>query len=202
VAGLSVPPNFLYYLLMHEKCSDQLLCKAKRLSAEDVELSAHPQAVQIRKMVSSVLMELHKMMGFVRLKPLGPFVLYGYLKPKHKIGSHICSHFARRSPNTIVLLGNGLESWISLCAEKDIFQARGCGLDQSLQELKGAMDGAGRDCDVEEAWRAYYSSQYSPERRNIQAFGRRMPRVSLDSAGLELEKNKNGLTLKDFFGDD
>jgi hypothetical protein len=187
---------------MNEKCSDQLLCKANRLSSEDVELSVHPQAVQIRKMVSSVLMEVHRMKGFVRLKPLGPFILYGYLKPKHKIGSHICSHFARWSPFTIVLLGNGLESWISLCTEKEVFQARGCGLEQSLQELRGAMDGAGQECDAEEAWMAYYSSQYSPERRNIQSFNRRMTRESLNSAGLEVEQNKNGLTLKDSFGND
>lgn len=97
---MRVPPNFLHYLSMHEKCSDQLLCKANRLSAEDVELSAHPQAVQIRKMVSSVMMEVRRMKGFVRLKPLGSGVLYGYLKPKHRTGSHICSHFARRSPFT------------------------------------------------------------------------------------------------------
>jgi hypothetical protein len=76
-----VAPNFLYYLSMHEKCSDQLLCKANKLSAEDVELSAHPQAVQIRKMVRSVLKEVRKMKGFVRLKPLGSRALYGYLKP-------------------------------------------------------------------------------------------------------------------------
>lgn len=199
---MKVPSNFLYYLSMHEKCSEQLLCKANRMSAEDVDLCAYPQAMQIRKMVSSVRMEIHRMQGFVRLKPLGPFVLYGCLKPKHKIGSHICSHFARRSPNTIVLLGNGLESWLSLCTEKEVFQARGCGLEQSLQELKGALEGTGQDCDLEETWKAYYSSQYSPERRNIQAFSRRMPRKSLDSAGLEVEQNKNGLTLKDFFGND
>jgi hypothetical protein len=64
------------------------------------------------------------------------------------------------------------------------------------------MDGASQDCDIEVAWKAYYSSQYSPERRNIQAFNRRMPRESLDSAGLEVERNKNGLMLKDFFGND
>jgi hypothetical protein len=56
---------------MHEKCSEQLLCKAKRLSTEDVELSAHKESVQIRKMVSSVRMEIHRMQGFVRLKAAG-----------------------------------------------------------------------------------------------------------------------------------
>jgi hypothetical protein len=34
----------------------------------------------------------------------------------------------------------------------------------------------------------------------MKAFHRRMPRSSLDSAGLEVERNKNGSTLEEFFG--
>jgi hypothetical protein len=142
------------------------------------------------------------MKGFVRLKPLGPFVLYGYLKPRHETGGHICSYFARRSPFTIIVLGNNLKSWISLFNSGAVFLAHGCGLKQTLDEVRGMgmSDFSEGDLDLEDVWRVYYSSQYSPERRNILAFNRRMPERSLDSAGLEVEQNKNGLTLKDFFG--
>ncbi len=199
---MKVPANFAYYLSMHEKCSEQLLHKASEMSSEDVELCANPQAAQIRKMVNSVRREMHRMHGFVRLKALGPYILYGYLKPKHRLGSHVCRHFSRRSPSTVIVLGNALESWISLCIGEEIFQVKGRGLKQSLQELNGLVESASQSNDIEEAWRAYYCSQYSPERRNIQYFDRRMPRKSIDSAGLMLERNKNGLTLMDFFGCD
>jgi len=196
---VKIPPNFAYYLSMHEKCSEQLLCMANRLSAEDVELCTNPQAVQIRKMVSSVRMEIHRMQGFVKLKPLAPWILYGYLKPRHKTGSHICRHLSKRSPLTIIVLGNVLESWISLLSKGRIFQAEGRGLNQSLQELKDLVEITSDDNYIEEAWKVHYSSQYCSERRNNQHFNRRMPRSSLDSADLKLEKNKNGLTLEDFF---
>ena len=195
---MNVPPNFAYYLSMHEKCSEQLLCMANRLSAEDVELCINPQALQVRRMVNSVRMEIHRMQGFVRLKPLGPWILYGYLKPRHKTGSHICRQFSQRSPSAVIVLGNALESWVSLCIGKHIFQSEGRGLNQSLQELKDLVEITSDDNYIEEAWKVYYSSQYCSERRNNQHFNRRMPRSSLDSADLKLEKNKNGLTLEDF----
>jgi hypothetical protein len=48
-------------------------------------------------------------------------------------------------------------------------------------------------------WKAYYASQYCRERKDIEAFHRRMPKKALDSAGLTVESNKNGATLDDFF---
>jgi hypothetical protein len=169
------------------------------MSAEDVEICTDPQALQVRRMVNSVRMEIHRMRGFIRLKPLGPWILYGYLKPRHKTGSHICRHFSKRSPSTVIVLGNALESWVSLCIGKDIFQSEGRGLNQSLQELKDLVEITSDGNYIEEAWKVYYSSQYCSQRRNNQHFNRRMPRSSLDSADLKLEKNKNGRTLEDFF---
>ena len=75
-------------------------------------------------------------------------------------------------------------------------------LEQTLEEISGVLGGVEKDRDPEEVWKIYYSSQYSPERRNIKAFHRRMPRDALDRAGLELEQNVNGLTLSDFFDSD
>lgn len=194
-----MPENFLYYLSLHESCSKLQLSRAEKLTVEDVELSLDPEDVGIRKMISSVLAEVYRMRAFVRLKPLGNQVLYGYLKPKHKTGDDICRFFARRSPFTIIVLGNSLESWISLFAGGRMLQGSSGSLEQTLEEISGVLGGVEKDRDPEEVWKIYYSSQYSPERRNIKAFHRSMPRDALDRAGLELEQNVNGLTLSDFF---
>jgi hypothetical protein len=199
---LRIPENFLYYLSMHESCSEPQLCRAEKLTSEDVELSMDPEVVGIRKMISSVLAEVYRMRAFVRLKPLDERVLYGYLKPKHKTGGDICSFFARRSPFTMIVLGNSLESWISLCAGDRVLQGNSGSLEQTLEEISGVLGRVEKDGDPEEVWKVYYSSQYSPERRNIKAFHRRMPRDVLDRAGLELEQNVNGSTLSDFFDSD
>lgn len=196
---MRVPENFLYYLSLHESCSELQLSRAEKLTVEDVELSLDPEDVGIRKMISSVLAEVYRMRAFVRLKPLGNQVLYGYLKPKHKTGDDICRFFARRSPFTIIVLGNSLESWISLFAGGRMLQGSSGSLEQTLEEISGVLGGVEKDRDPEEVWKIYYSSQYSPERRNIKAFHRSMPRDALDRAGLELEQNVNGLTLSDFF---
>ena len=199
---MRIPENFLYYLSMHESCTEPQLCRAEKLTTEDVELSPDPEAVGIRKMVRSVLAEIYRMRAFVRLKPLDDRVLYGYLKPRHKTGGDICRFFARRSPFTIIVLGNSLESWISLCAGGRILQGNSVSLERTLEEISSVLGRVEKDRDLEEVWKVYYSSQYSPERRNLRAFHRRMPRSALDRAGLELEQNVNGLTLSDFFNSD
>lgn len=46
---MRVPENFLYYLSMHESCSELQLCRAEKLTVEDVELSLDPEDVGIRR---------------------------------------------------------------------------------------------------------------------------------------------------------
>ncbi len=199
---MNVPENFLFYLSAHERCTEKLLAKAKDLTAGTLETSPKAEIVRMRKMVYSVRTEVHRMKGFVRLKPLGAHVLYGYLKPRHKIGGYITERFARRSPGVIVVLGHSSESWISILLDGKIISQHGGSLDKSLEEIKSALncsDESNRE-DVAAVWETYYASQYCPERRNITAFHRRMPKEALASAGLKLERNKNGATLDDFFG--
>lgn len=197
---LRVPQNFLRYLEMHENSSERLLNKAKRLTSKEIEISADPDIVRIRKMVYNVITEIHRMRGFVRLKPFGPHVLYGYLKPRHKIGSQVCDIFARRTPNTLILLGNTTESWISISFGDEILSTKGPGLTETMEDIESVLNcSIDEEQNLEKIWRSYYNSQYSPERRNIMAFHRRMPMQTLNSAGLSLEKNKNGCTLEDFF---
>jgi len=136
VVCVRVPENFLYFLSAHEDCTERLLAGAEGLLAEDLEVSPDPELAAMRKMVASVQREEHRMKAFVRLRSLGPCVLYGYLKPRHRIGAHVCDHFARRNPRVIVVLGNGRESWISLCSDGKILRDHRGGIAGTLEQLR------------------------------------------------------------------
>ena len=206
---MRVPEDFHYYLSMHMECNERLLARARKFTHKDLEISADPEAVRLRKMVSAVMGEVHRMLAFVRLKPLGSQVLYGYLKPRHRIGEHVCEHFARRAPGIIAVLGNGSESWISLCREGRIMRDHGQGMNETLERLSSSLDcpengpDAGNpdvgDLDVDDLWQVYYDSQYCPEKKNLGVFRQRMPRRDQDAAGLRLVQNKKEVTLEDFF---
>jgi hypothetical protein len=152
--------------------------------------------------------EVHRMKAFVRLSSSGSFVLYGFLKPRHRIGEHICEHFARRNDGIIVVLGNGRESWICLCRDGVIWRECGQGLEESLESLKSALqsDNDGQndidrdDLDVDRLWQTYYDSQYCPERKNLAAFRRHMPRRDQEAAGLRLLNKKKNASLELFLG--
>ncbi|MDD2754037.1 MAG: DUF4130 domain-containing protein [Methanothrix sp.] len=211
MAGLRVPHNFLYYLSMHAKCNERILARAKELQPEDVEISTELEVVRIKKMVNAVLGEAHRMKAFVRLSSLGDSILYGFFKPRHKIGEHICAHFARRNAGMIIVLGNGRESWISLCREGRSWRDHGSGIAATLETLKAALhcdqdglidDSAGKDhSNAEDLWQVYYDSQYCPERKNLAAFHRHMPRRDQEAAGLRLVQNRKNATLEDFLSD-
>jgi len=210
VAGLKIPDNFLYYLSLHEDCNERLLARAEHLRTEDVEVCISPEVVRIKKMVYAVMGETHRMKAFVRLQPLRTKVLYGFLRPRHRIGEHICDHFARRNAGIIVVLGNASESWISLCRDGRIWRDHGRGLYESLEKLKRTLHESLHEReketdlpvqDVEVLWQIYYDSQYCPERKNLAAFHRQMPRKDQDSAGLRMVQNKKNATLEDFLSD-
>jgi probable DNA metabolism protein len=205
---LRIPDNFFYYLSLHKDCNESHLIAAKGFTAQELEVSTHAKSVSQRKMVYAVLGEIHRMKAFVRLRPLGTQVLYGYLKPRHRIGGHISDHFARRTPGIMVVLGNGNESWISLCREGRIMQHRGKGMAETLARIKSALDcsGSGQSSDntnvgalnIDDLWQVYYDSQYCPERNNPTTFRQRMPKRDQNAAGLRLIQNKKGVTLDDF----
>ena len=202
---MRIPDNFLYYLSLHKDCNELHLLVAKGLTAQELEVSTHVKAVSQRKMVYAVLGEIHRMKAFVRLKSLGPQVLYGHLKPSHKIGGHISDHFARRNPWIIVVLGNSSESWISLCQKGRIMRDHEKGMAETLERLRSALDcpadgaNANNPC-VDDLWQVYYDSQYCPERKNLRVFRQRMPKRDQDAAGLRLVQNEKGVTLDDFLG--
>jgi probable DNA metabolism protein len=192
--------DFSFYLSMHRECNERVLARAGRMGAAELEVSLQREDLRIKRMVDEVAGEVHRMKAFVRLSSLGPCALFGFFKPRNKIGEYICEHFARRNAGMIVVLGSGSQSWISLCRNGQILRERGRGLGESLERLKSALqdyqDGA--IADVEDLWQAYYDSQYCPERKNLAAFRRRMPRRDQEAVGLRLMQNRRNATLEDF----
>lgn len=198
---MKIPEDFIYYLSLHEDCNERLLARAEDLTAGDVEVSQHLEVARIKRMVYAVMGEVHRMKAFVRLSFLGTSVLYGFFKPRHKIGEQICDHFARRNAGIIVVLGNGSESWISLFREGRIWRDHSGGMAETLEKLKSALHCTEDESNVESLWQVYYDSQYCPERKNLVAFRRHMPRRDQEAAGLRLVQNKRNATLEDFLCD-
>jgi len=207
---MRVPDDYCRYLVMHAKSSERLLARTEGLTALDLEVSTSPEAMSLRRMVYAVMSEVHRMKAFVRLRPLGDRVLWGYMKPRHRIGEHTSEHFARRNPGTIIVLGNGAESWTAFFRQDRMMRIHGAGLNETLDRLKSALkiseeekgadaEGAkANDQDVDDIWQTYYDSQYCPERKNLQAFRQRMPARDQEAAGLQLMQKKREMTLEDF----
>ncbi|HPA98082.1 MAG TPA: hypothetical protein PLQ24_05680, partial [Methanothrix sp.] len=99
------------------------------------------------------------------------------------------------------------ESWICLCRDGRIWREHGSGLEESLKQLKAALqrdngqqNEIGRDdLDVDHLWQIFYDSQYCPERENLAAFRRHMPRRDQEAAGMRLVNKKREASLEDFF---
>jgi probable DNA metabolism protein len=199
---MKIPDDFLFYLSMHRECNERLLIRAKEIRAKDLEVSLDRDNMHIKKMVRDVQGEVHRMKAFVRLSTHGSLVLFGYLKPRHRIAEHICDHLARRNAGIIVVLGNGGESWACLCRGSQVWRDHGTGLTQTLERLKAALppEVCKPGPDPEVLWQAYYDSQYCPERKNLLAYRKNMPRRDQEAAGLRLVQNKKNVTLDDFLG--
>ncbi len=208
---MRVPDNYCRYLAMHAKSNERLLARSEGLTALDLEVSASPEVVSLRRMVYAVMSEVHRMKAFIRLRPLGDRVLWGYMKPRHRIGEHTSEYFARRNPGTIIVLGNGSESWTAFFRQGRVMRIHGAGLNETLDRLKSALkipeeekgadaeDAKANALDIEDIWQTYYDSQYCPERKNLQAFRQRMPARDQEAAGLRLVQKKRGMTLMDFW---
>ena len=100
------PKKFLHYLSLHKDSSPSIMNFASTIPYEELDVSDDPEVIKIKKMVNSVMAEIHLMRGFVRLKPVGETILYGYLKPQHDIGPIVCYFLSKRFPGTIIVLGN------------------------------------------------------------------------------------------------
>ena len=196
------PLNFMEFLSLHRDCEDSHLARASSLTAHELEIATDPEIIDIRTMVYAVMAEIHRMRAFVRLAPLGEKVLYGQLEPEHDTGERVAEILARRFPETIIVLGNRKESWVAFLKGRNVLRARGEGLTMTVKKLEKLLGGAGQGQTLEELWKTYYQSQYTPERRNMKLFHQHMPKKSLRKAGLVVENEPDGCTTLDDFVDE
>lgn len=197
---MRVPEDFLRLLSLHGDCTASLLERAAPLRPSDLEFPTDPELVRIRKMVYSVVGEFFAMCGMVRLKALGDFALYGYLKPRHDVGPDVCAFLAGRFPGTIIALGNSARSWTALYKGQKVSHATGTSLESTIESLKALLScpgGTGGE-PVERLWETYYWSQYAKERRNLRQFHQFMPKKYLVASGLKVESNTGCASLDDF----
>ena len=193
-----VPNNFLQVLSRHADCTPSVMNKASVLGREEVEFSTDPEVIKIRSMVNSVLGENHMMKAFVRLKPQGEKILYGYMKPNHDVWTLVGRFFARRFPGTVIVLGNNLQSHVFLYDGNAVNHSKARSLTMTLKELKKLL-GKSDSGNPDALWEAYYWSQYRPEAKNTRYFKQNMRAKYVKSAGITAETDAGGTRLEDFF---
>lgn len=192
-----VPSNFLQILERHGKCNDTLIRKAAGICPDDINLSTDPEVIKIRKMVNSVLGENHMMKSFVRLKPLGEKVLYGYMKPQHDVWLMVSRFFAHRFPGTVIVLGNNTKSWVSIYQDNVLRHSQAKSLASTLKELEEIF-GESEIEPPDELWDTYYWSQYRPEAKNTRYFRQNVRRKYMKAVGLHADTDSGLTTLDDY----
>jgi len=190
--------KMMRYLSCHCECNGHIYNYAKKLKTSDIENARDQRTSKIRSMVSAVRLEIHKMRGYVRLAPLGDSILYGYLRPKHKVGGTVSKIMAHRYPSTIVVLGNSNRSWISLYTPEGLSFMESGSLESVMERLKQLTNINDEKASMQKLWENYYRSQYRPERRNLKYFHNNMTLTSMRSARTVCESNKCGTTLDEF----
>ncbi len=191
------PTNFLKILELHEKCNSTVLRKASDICPNDVDISMDPEVIKIRRMVNSVLGENHMMKSFVRLKPQGQKVLFGYMKPQHDVWLLVSTFFAHRFPDTVIVLGNNTKSWVTIYDGNTIKHSQAKSLTSTLKELEDIFG----ESDVEEPkelWDTYYWSQYRPEAKNTKYFKQNVRQKYMKAVGLHADTDSGLKTLDDF----
>jgi len=191
------PENFIPFLRLHRDCSEEHVMIAREFTADDMESTPDPEIIEIRRMIYAVTTEIHRMKAFVRLNQLGDAVLYGTMRPEHRIGERVSAHFAFRFPRTIIVIGNRKESWVAFYNGGRVQHTRGGGLAETVEEIKGKLGEPSAGEDVSGLWDTFYHSQFTPRRRNMKRFNRMMPKKSLEAAGLVTEKRQDGVRTLD-----
>jgi len=180
------------YLAAHRDCTEEILDYARMLSQEDIETGTMPKIMLIRRMISSVMLEIHKMRGFVRLVPLTDTIYYGFMEPEHRIGRWVANSLARRFPNTEIILGNNEHTWRSNYSEGGMTHTEGPGIMETIDALKkqqGIIPENEPHADTEKLWMTYYLSQNCPDRKNVRLFRKNMPEKHMKAAGLAMERS-------------
>ncbi len=190
------------YLLMNKNVSPILLEISKGISWYELNISADPEIVKIRKKVREVKSEIHRMRGFVRFNSIGNKILFGYMRPENKIGRLVTDIFAKRFQKNIVILGNKNKVWASYYSDKEYKRYEDSkNLNELLDEVRSLVK-SDKEIDIEEIWQVYYDSQYIKERENHKLFYKNMPKKYLKSTGNGIEGRLNTKTLDEYLSSD
>ena len=167
----------LDYMKMHNPRVPAMEEYVRGKSWRDLELDVSPKGIKARRMISSVKSEIRHMKGLVRLKPLGNAILYGYMKPHHKIMGYIAGYFAMRFPSTVIILGNSNCCHAAFYSKKMQSFSIARPLRAVIDELEGVMES--KDGGADDIWRAYYSCYINTDAKAW----RKMPSIHIHSAG-------------------
>jgi len=197
---MKTPENFMEYLAAHRDCTEEILDYARMQTAEDIETGTELIIVKIRRMISSVCGEIHKMRGFVRLVPVADDISYGFMEPEHNIGRWVAESLAHRFPNTRIIIGNNERTWRAQYTPEGMIQATGPGIIQLLDELKAQASThlTANGTETERLWMTYYLSQHCHGRHSIKQFQKSMPEKHMKGVGLSTERSAAYPLLADF----
>ena len=197
---MKTPENFMEYLAAHRDCNEEILDYARMLTCEDIETGTEPKITKIRRMISSVLLEIHKMRGFVRLVPITDYVSYGFMEPEHDIAHWVAESLAHRFPNTEIILGNNEHTWKAKYSEDGITHSKGPGIIETIEEMEkrqGLVQSV-KTTDTEKLWMTYYLSQNCKDRKNPKLYQKNMPEKYLIEAGLTPKRGAEYVPLASY----
>ena len=190
------------YLLLSKDVSQSLLEKSKEISWHELNISADPEIVKIRRKIGEVRAEIHRMRGFVRFNSINDKILFGYMKPEHIIGSLVADIFAKRFQKNMIILGNEHKVWVSYYCDKSYLRYEATkSLNKVIEEVKSLID-SDVEMDIEKIWLVYYESQFIKERENHKLFYKNMPKKHLKSTENKVELRLNSSTLDDYLPSD
>jgi probable DNA metabolism protein len=193
--------SVLEYLSMNKNVSQNLIEKAKKISWNELNISADLEIVKIRRKIGEVRSEIHRMRGFVRFNSINDNILFGYMNPEHKIGRLITDIFAKRFQKNIVIIGNDHKVWASYYSEKSYKRYENSrSLKETLEEIQ-ILIRSNKELNISRIWQVYYDSQYIKEKENHKLFYKNMPKKHLKSAGNNIELRLNTKTLDEYLSD-
>lgn len=190
--------SVLDYLLLCKNISPVLLEKSKKVSWYELNISADPEIVKMRRKIGEVKSEIHRMRGFIRFNSITDNILFGYMKPENRIGRLITDIFARRFQKNIIILGNENIVWVSYYVNNSYSRYENTkSLKETIEEVKSLIEN-NKEMDIGEIWKVYYNSQYIKERENHKLFYKHMPKKHLKSTGNKIELKLNSKTLDEY----
>ena len=190
------------YLLMNKNVPPILLEISTKISWRELNTSADSEIVKIRRKVGEVRSEIHRMRGFVRFNSINDKILFGYMKPEHKIGRLVADIFARRFQKNMIILGNDHRVWASYYSDNSYKRYEDSrSLDEIIEKVKSLIE-SDNEVDIEKIWQVYYDSQYIKERENHRLFYKNMPKKHLKSTGNNIELKLNTRTLDEYIPSD